>query len=159
MSGQHTQNSLLRAYRYLRHLPGGRALISGCICHVAPYFKSVKPRLLKLEANYCLAVISKRHALQNHIGTVHVIAICNGLEFAMGSMVTASLPAHLRWIPKGMQVNYIGKADSDVRLIASVAPQAWQTGDVQVEVIALGEDDKVVVSGYITIWVTEKPLH
>ena len=55
----------------------------------------------------CVKLSSKRI---NHIGTVHVIAICNGLEFVMGVLTEASIPQHLRWLPKGMNVNYVAKS-------------------------------------------------
>jgi hypothetical protein len=101
---------------------------------------------------------AKRRGVQNHIGTVHVIAICNALEMAMGVMAEASIPGHLRWIPKGMDVNYTAKATSDIRAIAEVAQGAWTSGpDVAVAVRALRDDGVVVVEGSIRLWVTAKP--
>ncbi|HAB05599.1 MAG TPA: thioesterase, partial [Alcanivorax sp.] len=70
----------------------------------------------------------KRRAVENHIGTVHVIAICNAMEAAMGALAEASIPKHLRWIPKGMDVRYTAKATSDITAIAEVAPGAWENG-------------------------------
>ena len=66
--------------------------------------------MLTLRANYCEVRVAKRRAVENHLGTVHVIAIVNGLEMAMGTVAEASIPAHLRWIPKGMEVSYTAKA-------------------------------------------------
>ena len=63
----------------------------------------------------------KRRAVQNHIGTVHAIAMCNLAEIAAGTMTEISIPASMRWLPKGMQVEYLKKADSDVEAIATVA--------------------------------------
>ena len=97
--------------------------------------------------------------MQNHIGTVHVIAICNGLEAAMGSLAEASVPAHKRWIPKGMDVRYTAKATTDITCIAETDPDAW-TGDdpdLPVRVRGVREDGVVVVEGVIRLWVTEKP--
>ena len=96
--------------------------------------------------------------MQNHIGTVHVIAICNALEAAMGAMAEASIPKHLRWIPKGMDVRYTAKATSDITAIAEVAPGAWENGpELPVTVTAYRDDGTVVVEGTIHLWVTEKP--
>jgi hypothetical protein len=93
----------------------------------------------------------------NHIKTVHVIAICNGLEMAMGVMAEASIPKHLRWIPKGMSVDYTAKAGSDIRCVASVKAEDWQPGDMMVNVTAYDVNDVVVVSGTIKLWISEKP--
>jgi len=109
----------------------------------------------KLDLNVCEASIKKNKSIENHIGTVHVIAICNGLEFVMGVLAEASVPQHLRWLPKGMNVNYVAKADSDIKLVATIDDE-WKVGDMQVKVNAYRADGQPVVQGYITLWVTEK---
>ncbi len=148
-------NTVLLAYQILQKIPGGLTVLSNVISRVAPYFRTVNPVITKLEIDFCQAVMSKRRAVENHIGTVHVIAICNGLEFVMGVAVEASIPAHLRWLPKGMHVDYVSKANSDIQLSAKIN-EDWKVGDMQVEVIAKRNDGQPVVKGYITIWVTEK---
>jgi len=47
-----------------------------------------------LAPNTCLVKIKKRRSVENHIGTLHVIVICNGLE--MGAMTKPSLATHLK---------------------------------------------------------------
>lgn len=84
-----------------------------------------------------------------------MIAICNGLEFVMGVLAEASVPKHLRWLPKGVQVSYLAKADSNIKLTASIA-QDWHTGDFEIQVQAHTADGVLVVDGVITLWVTEK---
>ena len=151
-------NPMMKLYQKCTRWPGGQALFSRAVCFKAPYFGTVKPRITELRTNYCQATITKRRAVENHIGTVHVIAICNGLEFAMGVVAETSIPTHLRWIPKGMDVRYTAKANSDIRVIAEVAQDAWENGpEVPVTVRALRDDDEVVVEGIIHLWVTEKP--
>jgi acyl-coenzyme A thioesterase PaaI-like protein len=153
-----TGETLLNLFRKAAGIPGGRKLFSLLVSQRAPYFASVSPVIEELRPNYCEVRIEKRRAVQNHIGTVHVIAICNALEMAMGVMAESSIPANLRWIPKGMDVNYTAKANSDIRAIAEVASDAWHNGpDVAVAVRALRDDGTVVVEGRIRLWVTEKP--
>jgi len=55
----------------------------------------------------------------NHIGTVHAIAMCNMAELAGGTMTEVTVPATHRWIPKGMTVEYLKKAETDLIAIAS----------------------------------------
>ncbi|ENU23267.1 hypothetical protein F993_02136 [Acinetobacter proteolyticus] len=152
---QTQSNTVLIAYQALQKIPGGLTVLSRVISRVAPYFRTVDPVITKLEVGLCQASMSKRRAVENHIGTVHVIAICNGLEFVMGVAVEASIPSHLRWLPKGMHVDYVSKANSDIQLIAKINDD-WNVGDMQVEVIAKRDDGQPVVKGYITLWVTEK---
>ena len=157
-SSSRPPNKVLAMYQKMEALPVGKTLFAMAICRKAPYFGTVRPRIVTLRQDYCEATLKKRRAVENHIGTVHVIAICNGLEFAMGVVAEASIPAHLRWIPKGMDVRYTAKADSDITVTAEVAPGAWENGpEVPVTVVARRADGTPVVEGIIHLWVTEKP--
>ena len=109
------------------------------------------------QSRICQCFIKKRKKVENHIGTVHVIAICNGLEMAMGVMAEASIPSHLRWIPKGMSVDYTAKAGSDIRCVAEVTPEQWVEGDLLVPVTAYDDNNVIVVKGHIKLWISAKP--
>lgn len=150
-------NYLLKLYQKVLKWPFGRQLFSRLFASKAPYFKSIKPLITELRPNYCELMIPKRKAVQNHIGTVHAIALCNGLEMAMGAVAEASIPKHLRWIPKGMTVAYTAKADSDIRIVANTDPDAWQVGDLDVVVNGYRADGTAVITGTITIYISEKP--
>ena len=136
----------------------GERLFSFAFSQVAPYFWSVRPRFTVIEPNHAEVVIRKRRGVQNHLGTVHAIALCNGLEAAMGVLAEASVPADKRWIPKGMEVAYTAKATSDITCIAETDPEQW-TGDdpdVPVRVRGVRDDGTVVIEGVIGLWVTPK---
>lgn len=150
-------NSILGMYQRCQRLPSGRRLFSWVFCRKAPYFASIRPTVEALRPNYSEVKLRKRRRVQNHIGTVHVIAICNALEMAMGGMAEATIPRHLRWIPKGMRLDYTAKADSDILAIAEADPDAWAPGDLEVKVRAIREDGTVVVEGEITLYISEKP--
>ena len=126
---------------------------------MAPYFWTVRPHFKVIEPNRVEVVIRKRRAVQNHIGTVHVIAICNGLEAAMGALAESTIPSNKRWIPKGMEVSYTAKATSDITCIAETDPEQWTSDnpDLPVRVKGVRDDGTVVVEGVIRLWVTEKP--
>lgn len=149
-------NKVYATWQKLSRVPGGKALFSKVVCRKAPYFKTVSPKILELEPNYAKLIIKKRKAVENHIGTVHVIAICNLLEMAMGVCAEASVPRHLRWIPKGMNVEYTAKAGSDITGVAVIEPGAWKPGDLDVKVTAMDEDGTPVVEGVIKLWISEK---
>jgi acyl-coenzyme A thioesterase PaaI-like protein len=147
---------VMALYKRVTRLPFGQKIFSIMVARMAPYFSTIKPLITELRANYCECLIKKRKSVQNHIKTVHVIAICNGLEMAMGVMTEASIPKHLRWIPKGMSLDYTAKAGSDIRCVAKVTPEQWQVGDLLVEVTAFDINDVVVVKGHIKLWISEK---
>jgi acyl-coenzyme A thioesterase PaaI-like protein len=152
-------STVMDLYTKVSKLPQGRRIFSLLFSQKAPYFATVHPRFVELRPNYAELSIRKRRGVQNHIGTVHVIAICNGLEAAMGALAEATVPSNKRWIPKGMDVEYTAKATSDITCIAETDPEQW-TGDdpdVPVRVRGVRDDGTVVVQGVIKLWVTEKP--
>lgn len=149
-------------YRRLEAYPQGRRLFSLVFEQAAPYFRTSRPRFTELRPNYAELRVAKRRRVQNHLGTVHVIAICNGLEAAMGALAEATVPPGRRWIPMGMSVDYTAKATSDVRCIAETDPQQWTIGDagaseVSVRVRALREDGTTVVQGVIRLHISDRP--
>ena len=151
--------NVMDLYDQVTRLPAGKTLFSVLFSRKAPYFATVRPRFTELRPNYAELTIRKRRGVHNHIGTVHVIAICNGLEAAMGALAEVTIPRDKRWIPKGMEVSYAAKATSDITCIAETDPDAW-TGDdpdLPVRVRGVREDGTAVVEGVIRLWVTEKP--
>lgn len=146
-------------YTRLSALPQGRRIFSLLFSLKAPYFATVRLRFTELRPNRAELVIRKRRRVQNHIGTMHVIAICNGLEAAMGALAEVTIPQGKRWIPKGMELTYGAKATTDITCIAQTDPQQW-TGDdpeLPVRVRAVRADGTTVVEGVIHLWVTPKP--
>jgi acyl-coenzyme A thioesterase PaaI-like protein len=147
-------NSVLNYWKKLSGLPGGSAIFSKVVQFKAPYFRTLNAIIVELRPNYAKLKIKKHRAIENHIGTVHVIAICNLLEMAMGVVAEASIPSHLRWIPKGMSVEYTAKAGSDITGIAEIDPKDWKPGDLDVKVTALDENGIPVVRGVIKLWIS-----
>jgi acyl-coenzyme A thioesterase PaaI-like protein len=151
-------SSVLGLYRSLSRLPSGRTLFSIAFARKAPYFRSIRPRFREVRPHYAELVVADRRAVHNHIGTVHAIAVCNGLEAAMGALAEATIPADKRWLPKGMEVEYLAKATSDVTCVAQTTPADWDAApDVPVRVTAVRDDGTVVVNGVIRLWVTDRP--
>jgi acyl-coenzyme A thioesterase PaaI-like protein len=150
-------NQVLEMWDKLRGLPGGPRLFSVAFAWKAPYFRTIHPRFVQVSPNFASLVLPKRRSVQNHIGTVHAIAVCNGLEAAMGALAEATVPAGKRWLPKGMEVEYLAKSTSDLTCSAETDPDAWTAGpDVPVRVKATRTDGTVVVQGTINLWVTDK---
>jgi acyl-coenzyme A thioesterase PaaI-like protein len=140
-------------------LPQGQRVFSVLFAQKAPYFASIRPRFTEIRPNHAELVIRKRRRVHNHIGTVHAIALCNGLEAAMGALAEATIPPGKRWIPQGMEVAYTAKADSDITCIAETDPAQWTSGDpdLPVRVRGVRRDGTVVVEGTIRLWLSDKP--
>jgi acyl-coenzyme A thioesterase PaaI-like protein len=150
---------ILTLYRAATRVPVvGERAFSFAFSQIAPYFASVRPRFTVIGPNRAEVVIRKRRRVQNHLGTVHAIALCNGLEAAMGALAEASIPPGRRWIPKGMEVAYTAKATGDVTCIAETDAEQWTGDGPDVPVRVRGElaDGTVVIEGVIRLWVTDR---
>lgn len=145
-------------YRRAAARPLGKRVFSLFFAQKAPYFWTIRPQVREVRPHHAELTIRKRRAVQNHIGTVHAIAVCNGLEAAMGLLAEATTPPGRRWIPKGMQVSYLAKSTTDLLCVADTDPEDWAgVGDVPVRVRAVRTDGTVVVEGVITIYVSDRP--
>ena len=151
--------TVLDLWKKTTALPAGKRLFSIAFAQKAPYFASIRPRFTVIEPNRAELVIRDRRRVHNHLGTVHAIALCNGLEAAMGALAEATIPSHKRWIPKGMEVSYTAKATTDITCIAETDPAQWTSDDpdLPVRVKGVRKDGTVVIEGEIRLYVTEKP--
>ena len=150
-------NAALTAWRKFESKPFGKVLFSRFICFKAPYFGSISPRFEELRPGYARVSMKKRRAVTNHIGTVHAIAMCNLAELAAGTMTEVSIPASMRWLPKGMQVEYVRKATGDVQATATLPEVTEGAGrDVPASVEIKDATGEVVCRATITMWVSPR---
>ncbi len=159
MSNMGVMSQVLSLWQKCTSIPlVGARVFSFAFGQKAPYFFSIRPRFTVIEPNHAELVIPDRRRVHNHLGTVHAIALCNGLEAAMGALAEATIPSTKRWIPKGMTVSYTAKAVGDITCIAETDDDQW-TGtdpDLPVRVRGLMADGTVVIEGVINLWVTAK---
>ena len=149
----------LRLWRRLGGNPAGRWLFSRIVSFKAPYFGSIRPLLLALEPGRCEAQLRQRRRVQNHIGTVHAIALCNLAELCAGLVTDVSIPTDMRWIPKGMDVRYLAKARGTIRATARprVKPESSpEPYDLVIAVSVRDREGVEVASADITMWVTPR---
>lgn len=150
--------SALASFNRLKSLPGGTRLFSRGVCFAAPYFASIHPHVEVLEPDNARVSIKKRRAVTNHLGTVHAIAMCNMAELAGGLMTDVSIPATHRWIPKGMTVEYLKKAETDLVATArpTTTPDFAKAGEYPVQVEVTDTSGQAVFRALITMWVSPK---
>lgn len=151
--------STFQMYRQFESKPLGKSAFSLAFMLKAPYFATVRPKVEVMEPHHGVVTIRKRRGVQNHIGTVHAIAVANGLEAAMGLLCEATTPKGMRWIPRGIQLDYIAKVPTDVRCEARTDIADWDKQppfQVDVRCTAYVDDGSEVVSGVIPVWVTAK---
>ena len=150
----------LDIWRFFASKPGGKWAFSRLLCLKAPYFGSIRPRFVHLRQEYCEVRIKKRRAVQNHLGSVHAIAMCNMAELAGGTMTEVTVPATHRWIPKSMTVNYLKIARTDLVAIASPhsALDLTAPGEFLVDVTVKDTGGEPVFNALITMWVAPRKV-
>jgi acyl-coenzyme A thioesterase PaaI-like protein len=105
---------LLSAWRRLSPLPGGHWLFTQLVKWMIPYTGSVSPRVETLEPGFARISITQRRRLEQHLGSIHAIALMNVAEFASGAAMTTALPPGYRGIVTKMTIEYFKKARGTV---------------------------------------------
>lgn len=149
---------VLKIWQNLHNKPGGKWAFSKALCLKAPYFSSIHPKVEILQPDLCQVSMKKTRQVQNHLGTVHAIAMCNMAELAGGTLTEVAVPATHRWIPKGMTVEYLQKATTDLTASATAlaALDLSQPGPFPVEVNIHDQAGTLVFRAEIQMWVSPK---
>ena len=136
----------------------GRWVFSKAVCWRVPYFSSISPFFIEYNKNSVKVGMSKSKKVTNHIGTIHVIAIANLCELAAGTLMEGFLHPSLRWIPKGMNIKYIKKANSTLNATATMPNDIKENEvrDVIIPVVVIDENQIEVVRADIIMYLTPK---
>ncbi|AND71112.1 hypothetical protein ATSB10_36580 [Dyella thiooxydans] len=152
-------SSVLALYRRITRWPLGHWLFSRAVCLKAPYFATIAPRFVELAPGRCAVRIRDRRRVHNHIGTVHAIALCNMAELSAGVMTDATVPADMRWIPKGMEVRYLKKAVGTLRATALATAPALSAATGYEWPVAVRVTDgagEAVFEAEVRMWVSPR---
>jgi acyl-coenzyme A thioesterase PaaI-like protein len=150
-------NKTMRVFRLLSRLPFGKLAYSRLLNFYAPYTGTIRAVVTGLRPGLCTTEMKDRRSIQNHLRTVHAIALCNLCEMTMGLVVEATIPYHLRWIPRGMTVQYIKKARGKLSAKSWIDPDALAPGDQTVPVEINDMSGDIVVRADIMLSVSRRP--
>jgi len=147
----------LRAWIRAHRTAFGRWLFARTVSRRAPYFGTIKPKFLDLQPKLCRVWMKKRRAVENHIGTVHALAMGNLCELAAGMCTEVTIPVGMRWIPRGMTIEYLSKAETDVTATARLEKTEWAGAEnVSVPVSVHDAGGKEVVRAVISMYVSPR---
>lgn len=153
------ENRLLSTYRTLSRLPLGKRMFTTAFQLVAPYFATIPAHVDTMESGLAIVTMRDWPTVRNHLGTVHAIALCNLAELTMGVAAEATVPTTHRWIPKGMNVEYLAKAKGTMRATATASWPADPADrfELPFEVAVRDSKDKEVFHATIRLWISENP--
>ena len=150
-------NYILEAYKELIVQPDGKKKFSDSVCEITPYFKSINPMVVELRPGFGKWSMEKVRNVENHLGTVHAIAMCNLCEFVGGICMEVSIPKHRRWIPVGMTVAYLKKATTDLTAECDLSQVDWDhCTEVHCMIEVKDNTGLVVMTADITMKVSNK---
>ena len=157
VENEHSRLTLI--FTRMTRWPLGQWLFGRVVCWRAPYFGTIAPRFHVVEPGRCEVTIRDRRRVHNHLGTVHAIALCNLAELAGGVMMEAGTPRGMRWIPKGMTVEYVKKAKGTMHAVATPARaiEVRSEGyEVPVDVEVRDPEGTPVFRARIAMWVSPR---
>lgn len=154
--------NVLKMWRQFEKYPLGKEAFSLFFCSQAPYFMTIRPSVLALAPGLSKVSLTQRWGLQNHIKTVHAIAVCNLVELSMGLVAESTIPKHLRWLPMGMDVKYVKKATGKLTATSEIDADKFfvlekYPGEVRVPVVVKDAADVVVTTAEVRLWISAKP--
>ena len=153
-----SQFSPSKMWRLLKDYSLGRWFFARAVCMRVPYFSSISPYFIDYNPEFVKVGMKKNRKITNHLGTIHVIAIANLCELAAGTLMEGFLHKSLRWIPKGMNIEYLKKANSRLNAIAIMPKNIEQNkkSDVAISVSVRDSNDMEVVRAEIIMYLTPK---
>jgi acyl-coenzyme A thioesterase PaaI-like protein len=130
----------------------GRWLFTKGQCRRAPYFGSIRPTFLEVRPALCVVGMARQRGTGGMSNTVHPLAIATLCELAASTVTDVTLPASMKWYSRGMTIEYLRHAESDVTATARLDKAEW--GDAQniaVPVSAVDRNGAEVVRAVITV--------
>jgi len=150
-------STALSLYTRFEKIPMGKWLFSRLVCLKAPYFGTIRPRFVELRPGHGEIRMRRRRRVQNHLGTVHALAMGNLCELVGGMTLDVSLPRGMRWIPRSMNIEYLKLARTDLVARCSIdTPEPGIKKDLPVTVHVTDAAGVEVVRAVITMYISPK---
>ena len=147
----------LKAWQKHSASPLGRWFFARMVCRRAPYFATIRPRFVELRTGLCKVAMQRHRRVENHLGSIHALALGNLCELAAGMVTEVTTPPGTRWVPRGMTIEYLRKAESDVYATARLDKSEWAAaGNVAVPVSVTDKNGNEVVRAVITMHITAR---
>ena len=122
--------------------PVRRQLLTRFIGRVVPFTGTSRLRVEEMTPEQVTVEVPNRRCVQNHIGSVHAVAMALAVESASGFVTGMNVPDSCLPLLKTLKIDYEKRCKGNVRAVATLTEeqrQAMRTnerGNVEVEVHA-----------------------
>ena len=152
MTDTTSMGSTLRAWHKHGASRLGRWLFARMVCRRTPYFATLRPRFLELRPSFCKVGMQRQRRIENELGAIHALAIGNLCELAADMVTEVTTPPATRWSARGMTIEYLRKAESEVCATARLDKSEWAaSAAVAVPVSVTDKNGNEVVRAVITM--------
>ncbi|XLM19460.1 DUF4442 domain-containing protein, partial [Chromobacterium piscinae] len=162
---EYSKNSMSRIADKVGSLPVGwrRPVLSMMFGKIVPFLATAGLRFEEVGHDRLTVSIRNRKKVQNHIRGVHAAAMALLAETSTGFVVGMNMPDDKLMLLKSMKVNYIKRAQGDMRAVATLTPQQIQSmydqdkGEVLVEVAVTDESgESPIICEMLWAWIPKK---
>jgi uncharacterized protein (TIGR00369 family) len=100
----------------------------------------------------CVVIMPRHPATTGEAGAVHALAIANLCDLAASTVTQVTLPSTMSWRTRGMTIEYLRTAQSDVTATARLDKTEWsEAQNVAIPVSAVDRNGTEVARAVITM--------
>ncbi len=144
---------ILNGWKKASQIPLGKCFFSWIVKRAIPYTGALGSEIILLEAGHSEVKLKDRRGVRNHLSSIHAMALANLGEFATGLAVITALPADMRAILKGFQIEYLKKARGTLIAKADFNYTSSTSDAQDVEVVGnIYNTDQEIVAQVKALW-------
>ncbi len=138
----------------LRLVPGGKRAFSRLLGTAAPYSGSIGARVIDLSIGRAEVVLPERRRVQNHLRSIHAVALVNLAEMTCGLAMAYSIPDGARFIVTGLSIDYTKKARGEITAVCDCpVPATTESIDYAVDVLLTNQAGEEVANATVKVLV------